>query len=357
MEPIKHVLVATDLGPVSDRALAHASDLALTLGAELVVLHVIELAAYPNPYPIPGVPISVPSAYGIRDDKKRELDGIVESMRRRGIDARGVIREGSSWRSAVAVAEETDAGLIVVGTHGRSGLSRAVLGSSAEQIMRHARIPVVTVPGYFYEDRAHAGRKLARQIAALSLPSPAVFAISRGGIVVAAEVARVLEVPEEILMTRTLERHGARFGAMCEDGTVCLDDHVSAAITAHDRDKIIAKTRAHLRDELIALRANEPPVPLDGRAAVLVSDDFAEPWGPLAAASAAREMGASRIVLAAPIAEDSALPLLARENVELCVLHRLAPDARGFDAYRAYRDPGDEALARSRSLMAPMLKA
>jgi putative phosphoribosyl transferase len=346
MEPIKRVLVATDLGPVTDRALEHASELAVTFGAELVVLHVIELSPYPNPYPIPGVPISVPSAYGIRDDRQRELDTTVQRLRDRGIAARGVLREGTTWRVTVSAAEEAGADVLVLGTHGRTGFSRAVLGSSAEQIMRHSRIPVVTVQGYWYEDREHAGRKLARRFADAPIVDPAVLAISRGGVVVAAEVARTLGVPEGLLLTHALERHGARFGALCEDGTVCLDDKVAQAMTVRDRDKVISKTRAKLRDELIGMRASEPPPPLDGKTVILVSDDLAEPWGPMAAATAAKSMGAARVIVAAPIAEQHALPVLEAENVELVILHRLGPDVHLFDAYRAYRDPADEALAR-----------
>jgi nucleotide-binding universal stress UspA family protein len=73
------------------------------------------------------------------------LDERVASATARGLAARGVLRTGAAAAEIAKTATEEDAGLIVVGTHGRTGLNRLVIGSVAERVVRIAPCPVLTI--------------------------------------------------------------------------------------------------------------------------------------------------------------------------------------------------------------------
>jgi nucleotide-binding universal stress UspA family protein len=73
------------------------------------------------------------------------LDGVGSRAQRSGVKVDTVLRHGPAWSEILAVAAETKADLIVMGTHGRRGLARALLGSVAEKVVRTASCPVMTV--------------------------------------------------------------------------------------------------------------------------------------------------------------------------------------------------------------------
>jgi nucleotide-binding universal stress UspA family protein len=143
---LEHILVATDFGTSSLRAVRFAAELAARLEAQLTVLHVVQESpvVYADD---PGVALG----FGARDDRersaKRELDGFLESLARDATRCDGVIRVGDAAREIVAYAHESECDLLVVGTHGRSGISRLLLGSVAERIVRTSRVPVLSVRG------------------------------------------------------------------------------------------------------------------------------------------------------------------------------------------------------------------
>ena len=139
----KTILVPTDFSDSSDFALAYAVKLARSLGAELVVLHTYEL-------PMIGFPDGTLVATAeltsrVLDGARVALDAAVAKHGNAGVPLRTLVKEGESWRTIVDAAPEVGAGLIVMGTHGRSGLPRALLGSVAEKVVRMAPCPVLTV--------------------------------------------------------------------------------------------------------------------------------------------------------------------------------------------------------------------
>jgi nucleotide-binding universal stress UspA family protein len=141
---IQRILAPTDLSELSQQGLTTALELAEAFGAKLLLLHVVE----PPPYPVEGI---VPSNLGatLLDDLERQasrdlaqmLSGAhgtkVEVMRR--------VVVGIPYRKIVEVAEEEKSDLIVMTTHGRTGLSHLVMGSVAEKIVRTAPCPVLTI--------------------------------------------------------------------------------------------------------------------------------------------------------------------------------------------------------------------
>ncbi len=148
MKPIKHILVSTDFSPRSSEAVDYALSLAERLGAELEVVHVFERPAY---FEV-GVSHSLQIRHNVdewirevKQDATRQLDALVQELKGRGPGVRGELREGPTVDEILKAAQDTSADLIVIGTHGRTGLPHVLLGSVAERVVRHAPCPVLTV--------------------------------------------------------------------------------------------------------------------------------------------------------------------------------------------------------------------
>jgi len=143
MTELRRILIPTDFTETSDKAIEWALGLAAKLGAAVTVLHTYEL-------PIIGFPdgaiVATPEiASHIADASRAALDAAVKRLAGRGIAIESVLREGVAWEEINAVAELIAADLIVIGTHGRKGLARALLGSVAENVIRTATRPVVSI--------------------------------------------------------------------------------------------------------------------------------------------------------------------------------------------------------------------
>jgi nucleotide-binding universal stress UspA family protein len=139
----EHILVGTDFGDVSRAAADWAIDLARSLGARITLLHVFDL-------PIVGLLdasliVDAKTAARLSDEAQAALDAEVARVKDRGVPVTGMLKQGDSRITIPAVAASEHAGMVVVGSHGRHGLSRALLGSVAETIVRTSEVPVVVV--------------------------------------------------------------------------------------------------------------------------------------------------------------------------------------------------------------------
>lgn len=139
----KTLLVPTDFSEGSEAAIAYAVELAKPLGAQLVVLHTYEI-------PMVGFPDG--TLVATAELTSRVLDGAQQGLRAveqkhagAGVPLRTLVKQGETWRTILATADEVSADMIVMGTHGRRGLPRALLGSVAEKVVRMAPRPVLTV--------------------------------------------------------------------------------------------------------------------------------------------------------------------------------------------------------------------
>jgi putative phosphoribosyl transferase len=340
MNPVEHVLVGTDFGPASERALEVAIEVALQFDAKLTVVHVLESPPYPYPVgapiPIPPVPIDC-----IRLHELDALNRTVAAARSRHANTHGLLRDGSHWREIVTAAVELEVDLIVLGTHGRRGLPRWLLGSVAQRVIRRSPVPVLTVHGFWFEDRAHAGRELAKTLEPLHVSAPTVLAITRGGIVVAAEVARALGVPFDALFTGKLQHGGLALGAVCEDGTVEVDDDAVKSLTQEERERIVATTRSALNHQALQYRGPRWITDL-AETVVLVTDELMDPWCARAAARCVRKLGATRVIVAAPIGTDAAIATIAAlgsDVAEVVLARTLRLRAEPVAAYRHLTEP------------------
>jgi nucleotide-binding universal stress UspA family protein len=145
MAELRRFLVPTDFTETSDRALDWAIDLAARVGASVTVMHAYEIPVLGFP---DGALIATPEiAVRISDAARGALNRTVERCKDRGVPLDAVLRDGVPYEEVNTLAEAIKADLIVIGTHGRRGLARALLGSVAENVIRTATRPVVTIHG------------------------------------------------------------------------------------------------------------------------------------------------------------------------------------------------------------------
>jgi nucleotide-binding universal stress UspA family protein len=140
---IRHIMVPHDFGDTAQRALEFALDLAAPLGAHVSVMFAYDVLAYG----FPDAPVVPTDSGQVERAARTALESVVSRARRPGVEVGSVLRRGVAWREIDAAATELKVDLIVLGTHGRRGIARAVLGSVAEKVVRTAPCPVVTVRG------------------------------------------------------------------------------------------------------------------------------------------------------------------------------------------------------------------
>ena len=141
----KTILVPVDFSDTSERALDYAVDLAKQLGAAVVVMHAYELPVYG--FPDGAFVATVEMATRIMNGAQAGLQAELDKHKGSGVEMRTVLRQGTPVDEVHSVADEVKADLIVVGTHGRRGLARALLGSVAENVIRTSARPVLAIRG------------------------------------------------------------------------------------------------------------------------------------------------------------------------------------------------------------------
>jgi nucleotide-binding universal stress UspA family protein len=141
---MKKILIPTDFSDCARRAEEGAVALGRALGAELILLHVaVEVPLYNEGMSGLVNPRAVYEAQ--RAWAENTLAARAAELRGMGVSARCVIRSGVAVDEILALAAEEGCDLIVIGTHGRGGLSRFFLGSVADRVVRLATCPVMTV--------------------------------------------------------------------------------------------------------------------------------------------------------------------------------------------------------------------
>lgn len=148
MPELHKILFATDFSDDSINARPFAEELARRFGAEIIVLHVDQPMA-PVMVGELGPAFDVGAMTQIVEEQRlaahRELDKMVTQLRDGQIKARSLLRVGAPFVEIVRAAETEGADLIVLGTHGRSGLAHVLLGSVAERVVQKAGCAVLTV--------------------------------------------------------------------------------------------------------------------------------------------------------------------------------------------------------------------
>jgi len=162
-----------------------------------------------------------------------------------------------------------------------------------------------------FANRSDAGRQLAAALADLAGSHDAVvLGIPRGGVAVAAEIARALQVPLDVFLTRKLGVPGHEelaFGAVAADGIRYLDLEIvrQAGLTEAEIDRITADTLQLLQHRAGLYRAGRAPLRVEGRSTILVDDGIATGASFYAAVQALRQLHPAQIIAATPVAPPS----------------------------------------------------
>jgi len=182
-----------------------------------------------------------------------------------------------------------------------------------------------------FSNRRDAGQQLAAKLTAYKdKPDVIVLGIPRGGVVVAAQVARALNVPLDIFITRKIGapfNHELALGAVASDGTVVLDEPLIHELRVPrrliERETEIQKREIRRRLELF--RKDRPALALENKTVIVVDDGIATGSTIIAALRALRHSRPARLVLAVPVAPAQAVPQLRAECDELVLLDTPEP--------------------------------
>lgn len=157
-ETFTRILVPVDFSPHADRGFRYAATLAHSLGAKLALLYVVEDPFVTGAWNSEIVVANVPELLdNLIADAQRQLGTLKESAAAMGVTAETTVVTGRPAQAIIDHATEGGFDLIVMGTHGRTGISHVVMGSVAERVLRKAPCPVLTVKAA----EAHAKRAAA----------------------------------------------------------------------------------------------------------------------------------------------------------------------------------------------------
>ncbi len=145
---MKTILVPTDFSSYADRALKLACQIAQKQSAEIKLLHVVEQASAPYMTAVStGLSDQLGNVFVLRrlEKAKSHLEVLVSEISRQGIEVNYQIKIGNPYQSISAHLKQEQCDLIVMGTHGTSGMEEMILGSNAEKVVRKATCPVITI--------------------------------------------------------------------------------------------------------------------------------------------------------------------------------------------------------------------
>ncbi len=176
-----------------------------------------------------------------------------------------------------------------------------------------------------FQDRRDAGQRLGLALARYREEDVLVLGIPRGGMVVAAEVAKILRAPLDLIIPRKIgapNNPEVAIGALAPDGTMILDERMIAVLglTEKEVSRLAEEVRSEIARRAEAYRGGRPAEEMAGKAVILVDDGIATGYTILAALQGIRKAGPARLVLAVPVAPADTVQTLSREVNEMVCL-------------------------------------
>ncbi len=152
---IKKILVPIDFSDYSKSALKYAVNFCKNFNAEMILIYVVEPVIYPPDFSMGQ--IAIPSVNAEWDERARqELDKLAKEEIPDSVPVKTIIKTGKPFLEIIENAGELDVDLIIIATHGRTGVEHILFGSTAEKVVRKAPCPVLTlrepIKGFKYKD-------------------------------------------------------------------------------------------------------------------------------------------------------------------------------------------------------------
>jgi len=205
-------------------------------------------------------------------------------------------------------------------------------------------------PGRAFRDRSDAGRQLAALLTRFHEERPIVVGMARGGVPVAAEIARALDAPLDVIVVRKVGAPGNpeyALGAIAEGGAGVLSYDTARALGLSDAQlrTLITETERELSERTRRYRSAREPLAVAGRTVILVDDGLATGRSAQAAIRALRNRGAARVILAIPVAAPESVDALHGVSDEIvCV--EMPEDLWAVGLwYEDFRPTSDEQVA------------
>ena len=151
MIDLRRILVPTDFSKSSANALTYAAAFAEKFGAEILLLHVVQDLALFIPEAVLVAPPPAPPVEQFAAAARTALERVITDLQRPGLAIRPEVVEGTPYEEIVRFARERDVDLIVIGTHGHTGLAHILLGGVTDKVVRRAPCPVLTVRPHEHE--------------------------------------------------------------------------------------------------------------------------------------------------------------------------------------------------------------
>jgi putative phosphoribosyl transferase len=202
--------------------------------------------------------------------------------------------------------------------------------------------------GYVFQDRAEAGRLLAEVLSSSVPPDTLVLAVPAGGVPVALEIARKLDLPLDLMMVRKVQIPGnteAGFGAVGPDGEVIFNQDLlrRLRLTEEEIDEEVQKTKKVVETRNRIFRGGKPFPEVAGKTTILVDDGLASGFTMTEAVRFLQRREAKKIIVAVPTAPKSTLiRLLPMADEIYCLNIRSSFPFAVAEAYREWYDLTDE---------------
>lgn len=198
-----------------------------------------------------------------------------------------------------------------------------------------------------FADRRDAGRRLAKRLMDLKLPSPVVLAVPRGGVMVGYEVARALKAPLDVVIPRKIgapSNPELAIGAVAQDGTLVVDEDLVTALGVGREylDEEAARQEVEIRRRLALYRQGSGAIDLKDATIIVVDDGIATGATVLAALRGLRSAAPGRVVLAVPVAPPDTLQRLTPEADVVVCLAAPEPFFAVGQFYRHFDQTADE---------------
>ncbi len=144
-EIYRNILIATDGSKLSEHTIKYGVELAKLGGSKLYAAYVVDTADFAS------IPMESDAGWEtmyslLKEEGKQATQNVEDIAERAGVDVEQVLLEGHPAHEIIEFSSKNDIDIIVMGTHGKSGLNRFILGSVAEKVIRSSKIPVFVVP-------------------------------------------------------------------------------------------------------------------------------------------------------------------------------------------------------------------